>query len=140
MSQYLDELEKKGLSLLIYKGEKIIFSSVNRGMMPLLEAVDKIGRNELRGTIVADKVVGKAAALLTLYMMVDEVHAALISISAKKLLSKHGLRFYFFEDTLAIKNRSGTDICPFERLVMDIFDPREAYKMIKSEITELSLD
>ncbi|MFQ6053863.1 MAG: DUF1893 domain-containing protein, partial [Candidatus Bathyarchaeia archaeon] len=83
MNGYLEELEKTGSSLLIYKGGEVIFYSADGGMRPLLEAIETLGRDKLRGTVVADKIVGKAAALLTVYMGAAEVHAALISAGAK---------------------------------------------------------
>lgn len=135
MSRYLEELEEMGLSLIIYRGDEVIFSSASGGIMPLLDAIDTLGRDGLRGTLVTDKIVGRAAALLILYMVASEVHAALISTNAKEVLRSHGLRFYFSEETPAIRNREGTDICPFERLVIEVFNPEEAFRRIKTKVS-----
>ena len=135
MSRYIEELEEMGLSLLIYRGEEVVFSSSFGGIKPLLNAINTFGREELRGSIVADKVVGRAAALIIVYIDAAEIHAALISTGAMEVLRSHGLRFYFSEETPAIKNREGMDICPFEKLVLEVFNPEEAYRRIKAKVS-----
>ena len=135
MSRYLEQLKETGLNLLIYGDGEVVFSSALGGIKPLLDAIDALGRDRLRGVIVADKIVGRAAALLTVYMGAVEVHAALISTGAKQALHRHGLMLYFSEETPAIMNREGTDICPFERLVQEISDPAEAYRNLKAKVS-----
>lgn len=95
LSRYLEELERTGLSLLIYRGGEVIFSSAGGGMRPLLEAIETLGRDMLRGTIVADKIVGRAAALLIVYMEAAEAHAAIISAAAREVFNMYGLSCYF---------------------------------------------
>jgi len=137
LSRYIEELEKTGLSILIYRGEKVIFSSASVGMRPLLEAIVTLGREMLRGTIVADKIVGRAAALLIAYMAAAEVHAAVISATAVEVLSSHNIGYHFGQKVDSIKSRDGVIICPFERLVQEITDPEEAYNRIRAKISEL---
>ncbi len=137
MDRYLEELERTGLSLLIYSGDKIIFSSASVGMRPLLEAIDALGVESLSGIIVADKVVGRAAALLIVYMGAVEVHAGVVSKTAADVLMSHGMKYYFGREVESIKSRDGVIICPFERLVQEISDPQEAYKRIRAKMSEL---
>jgi len=136
LDRYLKELEKTGLSLLIYSGEKVIFSSARTGMKPLLEAIEALGLKPLRGAIVADKVVGRAAALLIVYMDVAEVHAGVVSKTAAEVLRSYGLKYHFLREVESIKSRDGVIICPFERLVQGISDPEEAYKRIRAKMSE----
>jgi len=136
LDRYIEELEKVGLSLLIYRGEEVIFSSARTGMKPLLEAIEALGLEPLRGTIVADKVVGRAAALLTVYMDVAEVHAGVVSKTAAEVLRSHGLKYYFGREVDSIKRQDGVIICPFERLVQEISDPQEAYERIRAKMSE----
>ncbi|KON31238.1 hypothetical protein AC482_01430 [miscellaneous Crenarchaeota group-15 archaeon DG-45] len=132
---YLEKLEKLSLNLQIHRGGEAIFSSAGSGIAPLIEAIDSIGRAGLRGSIVADKIVGRAAALMAAYMEASEVHAALISAGAKEVLRGHGIGFRFSRETRAILSRDGADLCPFERLVLDVRDPSEAYKRIKAKLS-----
>lgn len=136
MSLYLDELTRTGLSLMIYRGEEVIFSSRGHGIVPLLEAVEAIGRDGLRGSIVVDKIVGRAAALLALYIGASEVHAGLISAGARELLTRCGLRHHFGRESSIIMGWGGSGVCPFEGLVADIDDPEEAYRRIRAKARE----
>ena len=129
-------MEKTGLSLLIYRDGEVVFSSASRGIRPLLDAIDALSREELRGAVVADKIVGRAAALLIVYMEAAEVHAALISKTAKEVLRRHGLGPHFAREVQAIKGREGVAICPFERLIQGVSDPEEAYEKIKAKMAE----
>ena len=137
MSRYLEQLVNSENNLMVFRGDELIFSSSGRGIAPLIEAIDALGTESLRGVTTADRVVGKAAALLNLYMGVVEVHAGVISSGAKKLLSEHGVGFEFLEDTDVVKAKDGVVFCPFEKLVWDVSDPEEAHALIRAKLAEL---
>jgi len=137
LSRYLDLLEESGQNLLVFRDGELIFSSGGRGVAPLVEAVDAFGREGLMGVVTADRIVGRAAALLNVYMGAVEVHAILISAGAKEVLESHGVGFVFREETDAIKMRDGVVFCPFERLVQGVSDPGEAYLMIRAKLSEM---
>jgi hypothetical protein len=137
LSRYLALLEDSGQNLLVFKDGELIFSSGSRGVAPLVEAVDAFGREGLMGVVTADRIVGRAAALLNVYMGAVEVHALLISAGAKEVLGEHGVGFVFREETDAIKMRDGVVFCPFERLVQEVSDPEEAYLMIRAKLSDL---
>ena len=137
MSRYLEQLVNSENNLMVFREDELIFSSSGRGIAPLIEAIDAIGRVNLRGVVTADRVVGKAAALLNLYMGASEVHAGVISSGAKKLLSEHGVGYEYLEDTDVVKAKDGVVFCPFEKLVWDVSDPEEAYALIRAKLAEL---
>ncbi len=137
MSRYLALLEDSGQNLLVFRDGEVIFSSGSKGVAPLVEAVDAFGREGLMGVVTADRIVGRAAALLNIYMGAVEVHALLISASAKEVLGSHGVGFVFREETDVIKMRDGVVFCPFERLVQGVSDPEEAYLMIRAKLSDL---
>jgi hypothetical protein len=124
-------------NLMVFRGDDLVFSSQGRGIAPLIEAIDTVGRENLSGVTTADRVVGKAAALLNLYMGASEVHAGVISSGAKALLSEHGVQYQFLEDTDVVKAKDGVVFCPFEKLVWDVSDPEEAYALIRAKLAEL---
>lgn len=137
MSRYLTLLEESGQNLLVFRDGEVIFSSASRGVAPLIEAVEAVGREGLEGVVTADRIVGKAAALLNVYMGASEVHAMLISSGAKEALGDHGVVFVFREETDAIKMRDGVVFCPFESLVQGVSDPEEAYLRIRAKLSEM---
>jgi hypothetical protein len=136
VNRYLAELEESGMNLLVFSGGKVVYSSDERGIMPLVDAIDVIGGEGLGDLITADRIVGKAAALLNVYLGAREVHAMLISAGAKGLLLERGIPFEFREETDAIKMKDGVIFCPFERMVQDVSDPEEAYSMMKERLAE----
>ena len=136
MNRYLEELERTGSSLMVYSGGRLIFQSSSKGIRPHLEAIDSLGE-KLHDSIMVDKIVGRAAALLILYSKAAEAHAALISTPGRRVLEEHGLRFSYAEETPHIKMLNGRIYCPFEAMVQGLSDPGEAYRAIVEKMTAL---
>jgi hypothetical protein len=78
LDKYLERLDASSLSLMVYNGSEVIFQSGSKGVRPYLEAIDALGAR-LKGTLIVDKIVGRAAALLLLYTGAAEVHAGVIN-------------------------------------------------------------
>ena len=85
----------------------------------------------LRGAYVADKVIGRGAALLLVKGGVRQVYARVISSGALGVLRRAGIEVSFGGEVANIINRAGTDICPVEKLTAGMESPDEAYLMIK---------
>ena len=111
----IDNLDNHTLALC--KNGKIIASD-KRGVAPM---IDFINENRcLSGFCAADKVVGKAAAMLFVKAGICEVYAGVLSESGKQMLENHGITVTFGKLTDMIVNRSGTGICPMENAVFSI--------------------
>lgn len=136
MNRYLDELERTGSSLMIYSGGRLVFQSISKGIKPHLEAIERLGAT-LQGSVMADKIVGRAAALLILYSGASEAHAALVSTPGRQVLEQHGLPFTYAQETPHIKMEDGRIYCPFEAMVQGISDPAEAYRAIAEKMRAL---
>jgi len=95
-----------------------------------------LGLPTLVGTTVIDKIVGKAAALLICYFKAKEVYTKLLSKSAIEVLEKHGIGYKSEIVVENIRKRDGTDICPFEKIVLEIEDPKEGYEKLGRELTQ----
>ena len=108
-------LEKENFTLVIVKGGKIVFSSNDKGIKPLYTAV-KEQKEELRGSSVADRVTGKAAAMLCTYVNIKQLKTGLISENALNVLKETNIIYEYDENTSYIKNRSKTGMCPVEIL------------------------
>ena len=115
-------LEKEKLALVIVKDAKVIFSSKEKGIKPIYIAVNTL-KDKLHNSSVADRVIGKAAAMLCKYSNVKALHTKLISESAIKVLEKENIIFTYDESAPYIKNRDKTDLCPVEKLSSDIDNP-----------------
>ncbi len=80
----------------------------------------------------ADRIVGRAAAMLCAYSKVASVFAVTISEEGIKVLQDNKVFCRFENRVPNILNYEGTDICPFEKLVIGFTKPEEAYKKLKS--------
>ena len=83
----------------------------------------------LKGADVADKVIGKAAALLFCYGGARSIWAGMMSEAARDLLDTTDIAYAYGVLVPAILNRGGTDLCPMERRAMAIGDPAEAFAL-----------
>ena len=89
------------------------------------------GGYDLSGFAAADKIVGKAAAMLFVLADVKAVYAPVMSETAKEILMQHGIDAEYDQLTDQIINRAGTDLCPMEKAVREIADPQEAFYAIR---------
>ena len=124
-----------GATLVVINGEKVCTYN-ERGIKALLNLL----QNDplfLEKATVADKIVGKAAALLMVKGGVKEVYAETISESAKEVFLRHQIPVSFGTSTLRIINREGTGPCPMESTVEKIDDPSEAYEALKQKVKNL---
>jgi len=117
-------LEKEKLALAIVKDGKLVFSSYERGIKPLYTAVEQL-KDELEGSSVADKVTGKAAAMLCKYANIKELHTKLISENAMNLLNETSIIYEYDECAPHIKNCDKTGMCPVETLSLEAHNINE---------------
>lgn len=130
------ELRDEGGFTCVLHKDGVTYTSTERGVVPLLKWLDE--GLEVKGFSAADKVVGKAAAMLFALLGVSEVHTYVMSEAALEELSHRGINGSC--DILAklIINRQGTGRCPMEETVMDIEDLSEAVAAIKMKLRELA--
>lgn len=93
----------------------------------------------LRGASVADRVIGRGAALLLVKGGAREVYAQVISSGALEVLRSAGIETSFGKEVPNIINRTGTDICPVEKLTASTSSPDEAYERIKQFLDSMNL-
>lgn len=84
----------------------------------------------LCGGSMADKVIGRGAALLLVKGGISCVHARLISNGALEVLTQNGIEVSYEKLVPNIINRKGDDICPVEKLTSSTSDANEAYHLI----------
>ncbi len=129
MNHYLDVLEKSGNSLMIYKDGVLLFESDLGGIRPHLKAINE-HRGDLEGTLMVDKILGRAAAFLVVYSNAAEAITNIVSTPGKQVLEANHLKFSYREEVAHIKMKDGVIFCPFESMVQGISDPTEAYAAI----------
>lgn len=118
------------------QGELRMFS--RRGVADLFNLVAD-EPDFLRGASVADRVIGRGAALLLVKGGAREVYAQVISSGALEVLRSVGIETSFDKEVPNIINRTGTDICPVEKLTASTSSPDEAYERIKQFLDSMNL-
>jgi hypothetical protein len=131
-------LNEKSLTLCIVKKAEVIFESVSHGITGFLEAIEKFG-DKLEGASVADRVAGKAIALLCVYAKVNAVYTMTSSKRAKAVFERHAVHHELDRLVESILDTNKVGICPFEKLATEISDPTEAYERLKTLQFSLSL-
>lgn len=127
---------ESGYTCVLVKG-KMSFTSKQNGIVPMVKFLnDGIG---LEGFSVADKIVGKAVAMLFVLAKVKEVYAEVLSKTAISVLEANGIAYSYKILTDNIINRQGTGLCPMEETVKDIFDCKQAYEKIKVKLASLNI-
>ena len=120
-----------GHTICLCKDGKCLYSD-SRGIAPMMGYIaDGI---DLSGYSVADKVVGKAAALLFVKCGIVAAYAETLSQYARAVLEKCGIAVEYKTLTERIINRDGTDVCPMEKAVLGCDDAEEAYLLLKNKL------
>jgi hypothetical protein len=125
-------LAEKSLTLSIVNNGQVIFETASHGISGFLEAIEKFGERGLEGASVADRITGKAIALLCIYSKVKAVYAVILSKGAKDLFEKHAVHHEWSNLVEKILDIDKAEVCPFEKLAAKISNPKEAYKMLKA--------
>lgn len=93
----------------------------------------------LRGASLADKVVGKGAAALMISGGVKWIYADVISKAAMVLFEQSRVEVQYKQIVPNIINRTGTDICPVEKLCQECKTAEECLPLIDKFITEMNI-
>ncbi len=96
----------------------------------MLEYLDRFAPYH-RPVVVFDKIMGNAAALLSVKANCQEVYSPLGSQLAVKTLDRYGVKYHLSKIIPYIQKPDGEDMCPMEKLSIDK-EPKEFYEAIKN--------
>jgi len=126
-----NELCEENLTLAIVKNGELLYSTKSHRISGFLDAIGQCG-DKLEGASVADKVAGKALALLCAYAKVKEVYAAVMSRQAVSVFKKAKINSHWNELVDNILDSNKTGMCPFEKAAANISDPGKVYSTFSS--------
>jgi len=129
---FFDEFLSNDDTLWVYEGDQLIFSSNKDRLLPLLEYIDRFMPHHQQ-VVILDKIMGNAAALLSIKADCQEIHSPLGSQLAIKTLDKYGIEYHLTEIVPYIQQPGGQDMCPMERLSLDK-GPEEFYQVMRTVI------
>ncbi len=121
-----------------------IYSSKKKGIAPIMDMLE-VDRKFFDGAIVADRVIGKAAAMLLVDSGASFIFGELTSEHSFKILENAKLNNPDFSYEALnvvpfIINRSGDDMCPMEKTVLSLENPADAYAPLKAKLESLKLN
>ena len=134
--QLIDRLHAEGCSCVIYNNDHTLLFH-KRGVQDLHQLL-RTSPDTLRGAMIADKVVGKATALLYRLLGVRAVYAHIISESALEVLQAGGIEAAYETLVPYIVNRTGDGRCPMETATANLTDPALAPAAIQAKLAELN--
>lgn len=116
-------------SCIVVKDEEILYTANGIGIKPLLN-IYLDNKQAMENSFIADKLIGKAAAMILICGKVKKVYGNKISKSAIDILTKNDIEYEYKELIEKVHNRDKTDLCPMEKTVLKIIDPEEGVNAI----------
>ena len=126
-----NRLHGNDLTLVAVKDGEVLFETGSHRISGFLDAIERLSI-ELEGASVADRVAGKAVALLCVYAGISEVYAEVLSRKAKGVFEENRIPCHWKELVENILDLNRSDVCPFEKAASDISDPERAYAAFKA--------
>ncbi len=123
--------QNKIITLRLFHNSSLIFTSTKKWLYPLfdleifLKDFLKDKKSKIKELSLEDKIVGKAAALLIVYLGINKVHAHILSSYGKSVFETYSIRYTYGKLIEKIA-------CKTENLLLNINDPKEAYRIIKN--------
>ena len=130
--QMLEMLNQQSLSLLVYN-DSVLTTHDNRGIQDLLRLISE-QPERLNGAIVADKLVGKAAAAIMAVGGVKEIHTNLICTPARELLEQEHIRVVATEEVPQILNRDHSAMCPIDAQIVNVQSKEECVALLQARL------
>ena len=112
-------LNNSELTCVIANKKEVIFKSNKKGVTPLMDFILENHNDEF---YLADKVIGKAAALLCLKAKIKHVFTTIISTPAIEIFKLNNISYEYIKEVPRIKNRDGSSLCPMESLSEGVSD------------------
>ncbi len=118
-------------TLRLYRDGALAFASAKERLLPLYEYLNAGG--ELPPVVVFDKIMGNAAALLTVLARGHEVFSPLGSQLGIATLEAKGIAYHLDKTVPFILRPDGVNMCPMEELSIGK-TPQEFYEELKARI------
>jgi len=115
-----------GNALEVFAGEVLVFSSNGKWLYPLFELERFLAGSgcQPQELLVCDKVVGRAAALVMVFLGVGSIRAGLMSHGGRAVLEHHGVPYSYQQ----LVERIG---CQTEDLLAAEVDPERAWRLLR---------
>jgi Domain of unknown function (DUF1893) len=126
-----------GAAFVLVKAGRVLARGSREGIGELLTATETLG-TEVNGASLADKIVGKAVAMVAAHAGLRAVYSPLASEAARRVLSAREIALEAERMVPLILNRRNDGPCPMERLTLPLEQPEEAVTALKEFVSQIS--
>lgn len=123
-------LDADSLAFVILKDGAILRTGTREGIGELIEAVDALG-DAAHGAALADKIVGKAVAMVARTARFRALYSPIASQAALDALAVDNIALEYGRLVPLIHNQRNDGPCPMERLTLPIDDPKQAVDALR---------
>jgi len=137
--EFAKELLKMGeYACVIVKDRRIVYTSKDRGIYPLYEAGEILAL-DFRGAFLADKVIGKAAAMIAVEGGIQGIYGEVMSQHAIDFIESRGLQPEYHHHAPYIKNRDLDGMCPVETRAITTGDYGELIRKVEEFLIAVNM-
>ena len=136
MQHLIDLLHQQECSLVVKAKTGEVTTYHKKGVRDLVGLLDH-DAERLRGAVIADKVIGKAAAGLIVQGGVVEAYAEVMSRLALPLLDDAGIAYRYGQLVDHIVIPDGDNRCPLERIVAPARNAAEVEMLLREHFAEM---
>jgi hypothetical protein len=124
------KLTNDSLAFVLVKDGAIIKTGTRDGIGELIEAIDMLGEQASHASL-ADKIVGKAVAMVARHAQLSAVFSPLMSQAACDALAVDHITFEYGQLVPLILNKRNDGPCPMERLTLPIQNAKDAVDALR---------
>ncbi len=122
--------QAESLAFVLVQAGRVLARGTCDGISELLTAVETLGE-QAHGASLADKIVGKAVALVAASANLRAVYSPLASESAQRVLARRQIELTAERFVPLILNKRGDGPCPMERLTLPLEEPQDAVRALQ---------
>lgn len=126
------------LKLVVMKNGIPLATSTDRGIKPIYDVYTK-ELHHLEGAYIADRVTGKAAAMLLTKAGIKGIYTDLISDAAIEILEQYPILVEYKKRVPYILNREGDGMCPIEKISRSVDDVDGLIKGIEEFFVQVGM-
>lgn len=119
LKQAVEILNEEKRALVLVRDGEILMKDDRRGIGPIYE-IAAGEKTFVLGSSLADKVIGKAAAMLAADAGIARLYAVVLSEEAERVLIKARIDYDYEKKVPYIQNREKDGRCPMEKLAGDL--------------------
>lgn len=129
-------IEKRDKACVLIRDGEFVAIKNGRGVSPLLEILDATPEL-LKGAVLVDKVIGRAAAAICVVGGVKRVYGITVAAEAAEFLAAHDVVCEATNTVPKILNREKNGICPLEESCQGLDDPAQMVAAVRAKIASL---